>query len=113
MFDLPKQQPVNEVSATQLQAMLEAGRAIVVDVREPDEFEAGHIAGAINLPLSRFDPSQLPDTEGRTVVLNCAGGRRSASALDACVRAQSAVDTHLSGGAAAWREAGLPLVSGR
>lgn len=101
-----------ELSPPELKSLLDAGKALVVDVREPDEFAAGHIAGAVNLPLSRFDPSCLPASSGKILVLNCAGGRRSASALDRCATARAEVDTHLCGGIGAWRAANLPLVTG-
>lgn len=65
-----------EVTPRQLETMLRDGRALVVDVREPDEFAAGHIPGAVNMPLSLFRASQLPDPGDKTLVLNCAAGRR-------------------------------------
>jgi rhodanese-related sulfurtransferase len=98
-----------EVSAQQLDAMLRSGDALVVDVREADEFAAGHIPGAINMPLSDFQPSRLPNPEGRTLVLNCLGGKRSAMALEKCGMAQAAVDTHLAGGFGEWQAARLPV----
>lgn len=104
--------PANEVDPGELEALLRAGKAVVVDVREPDEFAAGHIPGAINLPLSRFQPAALPDAGGRTVVLNCLGGKRSGQALDRCAAASASVDTHLAGGFNAWKEAGLPVELG-
>ncbi len=100
------------VSAAQLDAMIASGKAVLIDVREPDEFAAGHIAGARNHPLSTFDPASLPAAEDKRVILQCAGGKRSAIALDRCAQAGAAVDTHLAGGLAAWREAGLPVVRG-
>lgn len=98
-----------EVSAQELDAMLRAGQALVVDVREADEFAAGHIPGSINMPLSTFQPSRLPDGTGKTLVLTCLGGKRSAMALDKCRVAQTAVDTHLAGGFGAWQSARLPV----
>ncbi|MBX9643732.1 MAG: rhodanese-like domain-containing protein [Novosphingobium sp.] len=98
-----------ELFARQLDSMLQQGRAMVVDVREPDEFAAGHIPGAINMPLSGFRASQLPDPGDKLLVLNCAAGRRSALALDKCAAAQAAIDTHLAGGFGAWRAAGLAV----
>lgn len=103
---------MREVTAPELKAMLDAGTAFVVDVREVREFAEGHIPGAVNLPLSSFDPAALPDPDGRTLVLHCLGGKRSAMALDRCAAAQAAVDTHLAGGIGAWQAAGLPLVRG-
>ena len=98
-----------EVSAQELDAMLRAGEAMVVDVREADEFATGHIPGAINMPLSMFQPSRLPEAQGKTLVLNCLGGKRSAMALEKCGMAKAAVDTHLAGGFGAWQAARLPV----
>ena len=98
-----------EVTAQELDAMLRAGGAVVVDVREADEFAAGHIPGAINMPLSTFQPSELPHMQGKKLVLNCLGGKRSAMALDKCSVAQAAVDTHLAGGFGAWQAAQLRI----
>lgn len=98
-----------DVTATDLNALLKSGTALLVDVREADEFAAEHIAGAVNMPLSSFQPSQLPDAGGRTIILQCAGGKRSGMALDKCAAAQTVIDTHLAGGIAAWKAAGLPV----
>ncbi|HKN31044.1 MAG TPA: rhodanese-like domain-containing protein [Roseiarcus sp.] len=77
------------------------GEATVVDVREPDEFAAGHIPDALNLPLSRFDPKQLPS--GKPVVLICQTGRRSRNALNQA-RAIGRDDVnHYAGGMTGWR----------
>lgn len=109
MFGFARKPAHVEVGPDALQAMLRDGAAMIVDVREPDEFAAGHIPGAHNLPLSRFDPVQLPDPGGNRLILSCAGGKRSAMALDRCAAAKAAVDTHLAGGFGAWTAAGLPV----
>ncbi len=57
-----------------------ADACTVVDVREPHEFAAGHIPNALNMPMSRFDPQELP--EGKPVVLVCQSGGRSRNALN-------------------------------
>lgn len=111
MFGSGRKDAHNAVGPQELAAMLQDGSAILVDVREADEFAAGHIAGAINLPLSRFAPDQLPAVAGKTTVLHCAGGKRSGMALDRCAAASAAVDTHLAGGIGAWKAAGLPVVA--
>jgi rhodanese-related sulfurtransferase len=98
-----------EVTPQELEAMLRRGEALVVDVREADEFASGHIPGAINLPLSTFHPSRLPQAGGRKLVLTCLGGKRSAMALDKCRMAEETADTHLAGGFGAWQTAGLPI----
>lgn len=98
-----------ELTPRQLDSLIQQGRALVVDVREMDEFSAGHIPGAINMPLSAFRASQLPDPGEKLLVLNCAAGRRSAMALDKCANVRAEIDTHLAGGFGAWRAAGLPV----
>ncbi len=110
MSEFDKTASHREVTAPALQAMLASGTVTLVDVREPSEFAAEHIAGAINQPLSSFDPAALPTAQGKAVVLQCAGGKRSGMALDKCASAAAAVDTHLGGGLAAWKAAGLPTV---
>lgn len=114
MFGLLKKRfgAAAELSARTLADLLEHDEAIVIDVREPDEFRAGHIAGAANQPLSSFDPATLPAAGAKRLILNCAGGKRSAMALDRCRLAHMRVGGHLKGGLAAWTDAGLPLVTG-
>lgn len=110
MFGFGKPKPHREIDVAELNAMMQQNSVLVVDVREPDEFASGHIPGAMNLPLSRFSPGDVPEANGRTVVLQCAGGKRSAMALEKCATAQSVIDTHLAGGIGAWKSAGFPVV---
>ncbi len=105
-FGKPKHK---EITANQLAELVGKGEALVVDVREVNEFADGHIPGAVNMPLSTFQASKLPKAEGKTIILNCLGGKRSGMALDKCSVAQEAVDTHLAGGFGAWVSAGLPV----
>ena len=109
VFGFGKGSAHREVTAQELDAMVRAGEVVVIDVREVDEFANGHIPGAINMPLSTFQPSQLPDVGSKQLVLNCLGGKRSGMALEKCGVAQAAVDTHLAGGFGAWQAAGLPV----
>ena len=78
--------------------------ATVVDVREPHEFAAGHIPEAVNLPLSRFDPRELPG--GKPVVLICQAGGRSRKALDQAHAAGRDDVKHYAGGMSQWRISG-------
>ena len=109
VFGFLKSVKHREINAATLNTMIKANQALVVDVRESDEFAAGHIPGAINMPLSTFQASKLPAAKGKTVILNCLGGKRSGQALDSCRAAKSAVNTHLAGGFGAWKSAGLPI----
>lgn len=89
-------------SREQVAAALERGDIILVDVREPHEFAAGRIPGSRLMPLSRFDPADLPFDEGKQVVLSCAAGVRSRQALNMAAAAGAPVDTHYAGGFKDW-----------
>ena len=84
MLDLAK---TRDLTPRELKAALDAGIVLLVDVREANEFAAERIPGAVNAPLSTFQPASLPDGDGRTRVMQCMGGKRSAMAIDQCRRA--------------------------
>ena len=97
-----------EISYDDLVAALQAKAVALVDVREPGEYAAGHVEGAVNLPLSGFDAKLLP--KGKPVVLMCRSGARSAQAL-AKARAAGLSDVrHYKGGCMGWSSAGGKLV---
>lgn len=102
---------LTDLTPQMLDAALKAGEVILVDVREPNEFAAARIHGAVNYPLSTFDPAVLPSEAGKRVVLSCAGGVRSVSAWQHCQLAGVDVGEHLAGGIKAWAAAGLPVES--
>lgn len=83
---------------------------VLVDVREPGEYAAERIPGALLFPMSSFDPAALPDTGARKVVFHCGSGMRSAKAVAACEEAGVAINSHLQGGIQAWKAAGLPVL---
>jgi rhodanese-related sulfurtransferase len=89
-----------------------AERSIVlIDVREPAEFAAERIHGALLYPLSTFDPLVLRDLGDRRLVFHCGTGMRSAKAVAACQAAGLRVESHLKGGIQAWKAAGLPTIN--
>ena len=106
--------PFNDISLEELKAGLATGAVLLVDVREADEYAAGHIAGAIFNPLSKFDPSKLPFADdGQTVVIYCRSGKRSVSAMEqARLLGRRDANTHFGGGILAWLNAGEPVVQG-
>jgi len=89
--------------------LLAKNEIVLIDVREPAEYAAAHIKGAMLVPLSSFDPHALPDADGRRIVFHCGIGGRSAKAVAACQSAGIAIDSHLKGGIQAWIAAGLPV----
>src|SRR5512146_1082188 len=84
---------------------------MLIDVREPAEYEAEHIQGALLVPLSSFDPNALPEPKDLKIVFQCGSGMRSAKAVAACETAGLPFDSHMKGGIQAWKAAGLPTVS--
>ena len=89
-------------------AELVEGGAALIDVRDPDEYEAGHIAGARHVPLDRLSAETAGGEPSEPLVLYCRGGDRSGSAAEAF--AASGWDAHsIAGGLAAWADEGLPL----
>ncbi|WP_336491509.1 rhodanese-like domain-containing protein [Methylobacterium nigriterrae] len=88
------------------------GALLVIDVREPYEYEAGHIPGAVAHPLSCFDPARLADLiaqDGRRPVFACAAGVRSVHALAAAQNAGLPIEAHYRGGFKDWYAAGEPV----
>lgn len=83
---------------------------LLIDVREPGEFAAERIAGALLYPLSCFDPGLLPGPGREAIVFQCGSGVRSAKAMAAAASAGVDVIGHLAGGLKAWKEAGLPTI---
>ncbi len=84
------------------------GRYLLVDVREPNEVAVDAYPGAVVVPLSSFDPQDIPDPHGKQVVFACRSGKRSVTASLAAQAGGLAYDKHLAGGMLAWKAAGLP-----
>jgi rhodanese-related sulfurtransferase len=100
------------VSPAQATQLINREDALVIDVREPGEYGAGHILGAKNVPLSRIDSSGAEvagKRKDRPVILYCETGNRSARAA-ATLKGQGYTKVlNLAGGMGAWQQAGLPV----
>ncbi|MGB9428820.1 MAG: rhodanese-like domain-containing protein [Gammaproteobacteria bacterium] len=90
----------------------ELGEVLIVDVREAEEYAAGHIPGAVNIPrgVLEFKIDQFPalHDRNREIVLQCQGGGRSALATVALQELGFKNVSNLAGGFGAWSAAGLP-----
>jgi rhodanese-related sulfurtransferase len=110
---LPDQaQQVHNLTPEEVEAGIAEGRYLLVDVREPNEVAAEAYPEAFVLPLSIFDPEDIPDPEGKTVVFACRSGKRSVTASLAAQAAGKPYGAHLAGGMLAWKAAGLPSKTG-
>ncbi|GAA3804736.1 rhodanese-like domain-containing protein [Streptomyces phyllanthi] len=96
------------ITVPQAHRMLQAGTAALLDVRETDEFRAGHVPGALHVPLSRLSGGTASIPTEHALVLICRSGNRSqrAAALLA-ERGVAAVD--VVGGMRDWAARGLPV----
>ena len=88
------------------------GRYLLVDVREPNEVAVEAYPDAVVVPLSSFDPQDIPDPVGKQVVFACRSGKRSVTASLAAQVKGLPYDKHLAGGLLAWKAAGLPTRTG-
>ena len=98
---------VPEISAVEAHRLGRTGAALLLDVREDDEWAAGHAPAAVHAPLSRLDPAAVPAE--LPVVAVCRVGSRSAMVAQA-LAARGVQVVNLSGGMLAWSAAGLPVV---
>ena len=105
-MESPTTKTMQEVEVTTLKVWMERGEAILIDVREPPEYATEHISGARLLPLSTFDPAQVPQEAGKKVVLHCVMGMRSAQAGQKLLDAGYPTVYNFRGGVQAWKEAG-------
>lgn len=100
------------VSAAQATQLINREDAMVIDVRDPGEFGAGHIIGAKNLPLSRIDAAGseiAAKKRDKPVIVYCDNGNRSTKAAASLRNQGFSRVVNLSGGLGAWQQAGLPL----
>lgn len=105
-------QHVHDLTPQDVAKGMAEGRYLLVDVREPNEVAVDAYPGAVVVPLSSFDPNNIPDPQGKTVVFACRSGKRSVTASLAAQDAGLAYDSHLAGGMLAWKAAGLPTTTG-
>ena len=87
----------------------QAAGALVIDVREPEEWAAGHVTGAVHLPMGQV-PARLSEIpRDREVLLICRSGNRSGQ-VQRLLRTQGYANAiNVAGGTTAWSRAGLPL----
>lgn len=113
---LSYRQPSREhaLNATQATLLINRENAIVIDVRETDEYVAGHLPESRSVPLGSLDAriGEFDKYKDTPIIMVCKSGARSASALAALRKQGHSKVHHLEGGIDAWRTAGLPLKKG-
>jgi rhodanese-related sulfurtransferase len=99
------------ISFDEVRQRLAAGTITLIDVREPDEFASGHVAGAVNMPMSRFNPAALPASMAdKPVVVMCEAGYRSGQ-IEAYLAKNGRPDVrNFKGSMNEWTAKGAPVV---
>jgi rhodanese-related sulfurtransferase len=103
---------VHDLTPQDVARGLKDGRMLLVDVREPNEIAVESFPDAVVLPLSSFDPADIPDPQGRQVVFACRSGRRSVTASLAAQDRGLPYNAHMAGGILAWKAAGFDTKTG-
>jgi len=100
---------VRDVEPDQLESVL-SEQALLLDVRRPDEFAAGHVPGAVNVPHDQLASrlAELGVDRDAPVVVYCESGRRAGMATEVLLGAGFEDVRHLVGDMAGWRESGRP-----
>jgi molybdopterin/thiamine biosynthesis adenylyltransferase/rhodanese-related sulfurtransferase len=102
---------ISEIDATQARDRIESGEPVVVDVREQDEWDEGHIAGAVHVPRGHLESRierLAPDT-GRPLIVYCSAGNRSAFAAKTLADLGYEDVVSLAGGFTDWKRNGFPV----
>lgn len=106
--ETPAAAGVTHIDCATVKQWLDAGDAVLVDVREPVEHAGLAIPGATLVPLGKISKDALPDHAGKRLVLHCKAGGRSKQACEKLAAAGLEVFS-MTGGIDAWNAAGLPV----
>lgn len=101
---------ITEISPRDAASKVESGGAVLIDVREKDEWDEQHIPEAIHVSRGRLEgeiEEKVTDPNA-TIIVHCGGGGRSALAAETLQRMGYKNAMSLSGGLKAWKKAGLP-----
>lgn len=103
------------VTAQQLVNMVNNEDAVVIDVRDSKEFEAGHIVDAINIPHTALESrmNEIDKYKDKPLVLTCKMGQHSGAAGTVLRKAGFEHVARLTGGVLEWRNQNLPVVKGK
>lgn len=100
------------VTVEEAKRKLDAGEATLIDVREPNEWREGHVAGAKHIPLGQLTLHTAEIPRDREVLLLCRSGSRSALATQMLRQQGFEQARNVDGGVLAWTRRGYPLRSG-
>ncbi len=102
---------IDEVDATRARELIDSGEPLVLDVREQDEWDEGHLPGAIHIPRGNLESriERAAPEHSRPIVVYCAAGNRSAFAAKTLEELGYEDVTSLAGGFTDWKRNGFPV----
>jgi phage shock protein E len=103
---------VTEISPAEAAAKANSGEAVIVDVREKDEWDEGHVPGAIHVSRGtiELDIEEKFADKNALIICHCGGGGRSALVAESLQKMGYKNVRSMAGGLKAWRASGLPTV---
>lgn len=108
-----KNQELQKIGPNTAKKWLDQDEAILIDVREPDEYVREHIPQAHLVPLSGFNPDDFPREHDKTAIFHCQSGSRTAGAAPRILSTGFKDVFQLEGGLKAWRGAGFAVNENR
>lgn len=101
---------ITSVDAKTAKEWLDNKEAIIVDVREPDEYGASHIAGSTLVPLGKIKKDKLPNFTNKKLIVHCQLGKRGGLACEQLLASDPSLEIYnLEGGIVAWQKAGFKV----
>ena len=104
---------ITEISPNEAASKVKGGEGVIIDVREKDEWDEGHVPDAIHLSRGTIEleiEEKIPDLN-TTIICHCGGGGRSALAAESLQKMGYKNVRSMAGGFKAWKEAGLPTTN--
>jgi rhodanese-related sulfurtransferase len=104
--------PIKTIDANTLKSWMDRGEAVLLDVREPGEYQAENIPGATLMPLATVSQATLPNYAGKKLVIHCRSGKRGGTACEKLLAEDPDLEIYnLEGGISAWTTAGHQIGS--
>ncbi len=110
---LTQRKQAKSLSPTAAIELINHEQAVVIDLRDPETFRAGHIIGAICVPSDDFNQKRMEKYKSKPLILVCARGLQSATMATKLREQGFTSPMTLAGGITAWQAASLPLVKGK
>lgn len=102
-----------QLTPTEVAERLRTGRAVLVDIRDPDEFVRRHVPGALSRPVAAFENAHLEIALDQDVIFTCRSGMRTAANCDRLAATVEGTAFVLQGGVDGWASAGYPVQENR